>query len=498
MSGFRKDVPLPKMKSAMDEMPIQVVVADQNKFCAVVSPTEGSLSHGSNATTRATDCSGAEGCSIPFMIMLSAPRLAINMAWSAQWSALGPLLEILLSSSGVQLVQLVGPICGLLVVPTVGVLSDRCKSRYGRRRPFILFGAIASIATWMILAFSRDIGNAFGDTPDSRTWTAAITILCYIFMDITLNVAMVPVNLLMVDFAGERQVTGAVVGGIVTAGGQLAVSLYITAIGPAYETLQSFLAMLMISMFITTAITCWFAHETPLVESSSKGVVEAFRSVYVGIKTLPSQLGVYFIILGLTQYGYTAYNGAKGQFFGLVVKDGASDGADICGKSDHDACSPQQTAYNDGVRLAGVADMMQGVVLVVVLCLPYLVKRYGARRVTVCCIVPQMLLILMAFSKSVVVDVGIAALCSITQATIYLLTLPLVVHVVGAASPDLGMFSGALNSAVCVGQFLNYLLSSVLVRTSMGYALPVLIGGVMTSIAFVVALVKFHVNMHSM
>jgi solute carrier family 45 protein 1/2/4 len=126
------------------------------------------------------------------------------MAWSTQWAVLGPLLEILVSSSGVQLVQLVGPTCGLLVVPAIGVLSDNCASRYGRRRPFMFWGAIASSLSWVLLMFANDLGRAFGDTFEDRTWTAGITIFCYIWMDITLNIAMVPAGLIMADFAGKR------------------------------------------------------------------------------------------------------------------------------------------------------------------------------------------------------------------------------------------------------------------------------------------------------
>jgi hypothetical protein len=35
-----------------------------------------------------------------------------------------------------------GPISGFLVQPVIGVLSDACQFRFGRRRPFILGGAL--------------------------------------------------------------------------------------------------------------------------------------------------------------------------------------------------------------------------------------------------------------------------------------------------------------------------------------------------------------------
>ncbi|KAF0693204.1 Aste57867_15798 [Aphanomyces stellatus] len=472
------------------------------KFTAYGSPTILSSSAASapdpppTSDGAATD--GRTGCSIPFMFLLAAPRIAIMMAWSAQLSAIGPLLEILLGSSAVQLVQLVGPICGLVVVPSVGVVSDNCTSRHGRRRPFLFGGALASIAAYVVLLFSRDLGRALGDTDASRAYTAAITITMYVWTDVALNVAMVPANLILADFAGDRQVTASVVGGVVAAGGQLAVSMYITAFGPAHESLTPFLCMLIGTMGATTCLTCWGATERVHVRPSTERargksiLVDAITSVVAGIRSLPPPLGVYFGILGLTQYGYASYNGAKGQFFGIVVKDGVSDEADVCGA----ACSPRQIAFNDGVKLAGLADMLQGLSLVYVLCLPALVQRVGARRVVVLGALPQTLLIVMALSTSALLDIAIAALSSITQVTIFLLAMPLVVHVVD--STELGMYSGALNSAMCLGQFLNYLIASVLVRTRMGYALPILVGGVMTALAFVVALTKFHVKMHSL
>ncbi|CAK4709066.1 unnamed protein product, partial [Aphanomyces euteiches] len=60
------------------------------------------------------DKSQQQGMSIPMMVLVCCPRMAMNMAWSAQWAAFGPLLQVLLSYSSVQGVQIVGPVSGLL------------------------------------------------------------------------------------------------------------------------------------------------------------------------------------------------------------------------------------------------------------------------------------------------------------------------------------------------------------------------------------------------
>ncbi|OQR87247.1 Glycoside-Pentoside-Hexuronide (GPH):Cation Symporter Family [Achlya hypogyna] len=457
-----------------------------------------------------------EGCSVLFMVLLCAPKMAMNMAWAAQWAALGPLLEILLPSSWVQVVQLVGPTTGLIVAPTVGVLCDACTSKYGRRRPYLFWGAITSALCWLIMMHTVDIGEALGDTsvadinryikadqPDkiSRRWTTFFTVLCYVWMDITCNITQVPAGLIIADFAGDRQVTAASIGGAYSIAGSFAVSGYILFFGPAHESIKSFMTMLIVIMLVTTMAVCFFVKETPYVpavaRSKTQEIKDAFVAVWTGIRLLPYTLAVYAVIFVLIQYGWTAYTGAKGQFFGIVVKGGKSEGADKCG----DNCDDKQTAFNDGVRLAsGTTDtILNCVSLLFLAILPFLVRKFGAKRVLTYSIIPQTLLIAMAFCKVVWIDMLIIVMCCATQSALSSLVMPTIIHVIGhGADNNLGLFAGAFNSANCLGQFLNFIFSSILVKSSMGYALPVLVGGLLTFIALVIAFFKLDLKMHSM
>ncbi|RHY67035.1 hypothetical protein DYB26_009794 [Aphanomyces astaci] len=460
---------------------------------------EASLDGGSSSNDDDLCRPKVHGCSIPYMLLVALPRLPIMMGWAAQWAVLGPLLEILVSSSVVQLIQIAGPLCGLLVVPTLGVLSDNCLHPYGRRRPFLFWGAVTSILAYVLLMFAADIGAYFGDTATSRPTMTGIVIVCYIWTDITLNIAMVPVTLLMADVVGDRQVTGSVVTGVLSSGGLLVTAVYIAAFGPAHQSLKTFLSILIGLLGVTCGATCWFVVEKPYVyiwrSNTGHRVKIAVTAVIAGIRQLPSPLGVYFVLILLSTYGFTSYNGAKGQFFGLVVNGGDPNGADLCRPS----CSPRQAAFNDGVRVAGLTDTLQVLAFLYVLLLPTLVHRFGAKRVVTMSLLPQGLYVVMAYSKHTAVNVAIAVSCSITQATMNLLIVPLIIHVVGHG-PDnsLGLINGALNSALCTGQLLNYVLAAALVTSPMGYALPILVGGLLSLVAAVVALLCFRVSMYSL
>ena len=54
------------------------------------------------------------------------------------------------------LVWIAGPLSGTLVQPYVGMKSDNCRMRWGRRRPFIVGGAIATITA---ISKGRSIGK---------------------------------------------------------------------------------------------------------------------------------------------------------------------------------------------------------------------------------------------------------------------------------------------------------------------------------------------------
>ncbi|RLN56163.1 hypothetical protein BBJ29_003312 [Phytophthora kernoviae] len=415
-----------------------------------------------------------------------------------------PSIWLLLAvSMPLQATQFIGPIVGVIVGPSIGVFSDRNTSKLGRRRPYLITAGVLSVVCWIAMGYTSEIGEALGDSGDgasNRKWTAVFTIIFYAWMDITVNIVQTPAMLLVADFAGDRQTTGAALGQAWSTLGSIVIAVYIEAFGAAYRSMHWFMGTLSVIMIICISVACIFAKETPLdpskVEqvSALTQVKNAFYSVYLGVKTLPKVLIVYGICFFFVQYGYTAYNGNKGQFFGLEVYGGTSANADTC-----DPCTEEQSAYNEGVSLAGGnADLAYNIVgYVYSWCIPFLVSKFGLKWVLTLSTIPQMFLLAMAWSSNKGFDVFVVAITGMTSSVWFSCIVPCIIHVMGE-DIEIGMYVGALNSANCFGQLLNYAIGTAIVNTSMGYKLPVFLGGVMSALGFLVSAVFLKIKMYSL
>ncbi|TYZ64607.1 hypothetical protein PybrP1_008243 [[Pythium] brassicae (nom. inval.)] len=458
------------------------------------------------------DARPVQGASVLKLMLISIPRLAIQMTWSAQFAALGPYLGTMLPNYAVQLTQFIGPICGIFIGPTIGVFSDRSTNKLGRRRPFLIYASIASVICWILMGYTRQMGEALGDygtgqagEPTSRTWTTLFAVLLYAWMDITVNVVQTPTYLFIADFAGDRQTLGASIGQGWSLVGSVFVAGYIYLFGAAHKTLRSFLWMLSGVMMVTVLIACIAGKETPIkkdVNDRTTGLQQvkaAFGAIIHALKTLPKTLMVYCIVFFCIGYGFTAYNGNKGQFFGFEVYDGVALGSDSCGSGSNPPCTEGQEAYNKGVSLAGGStDLMFNIVgYLYTWAVPFLVKKFGAKNVLIGSFLPQCLLMVMAFTKNVTIDVFIVVITTVTQSVVFALLVPIIVHVMGNEI-DIGVYVGALNSAQCFGQLLNFAVGSAVVETSFGYKLPVFLGGAFTLIGVFITIFFLKLKMYSM
>lgn len=143
---------------------------------------------------------------IPLRRLLRVASVAcgIQFGWALQLSLLTPYVQELgIPHAWSSIIWLCGPLSGLLVQPLVGHLSDRCHSRFGRRRLFIVSGASSIAVAVLIIGFSADIGGLLGDGPDRKPRAVGVFVVGFWLLDVANNMTQGPCRALLADLTGN-------------------------------------------------------------------------------------------------------------------------------------------------------------------------------------------------------------------------------------------------------------------------------------------------------
>ena len=97
------------------------------------------------------------------------------------------------------------PLMGMIVQPLIGKWSDRTWCRMGRRKPYLLVGAVVAVAVMMLLpnagSFNLTKASVFLGL-NAAMWFGLFSL---IFLDTSINVAMQPFKMMVGDLVSEEQ-----------------------------------------------------------------------------------------------------------------------------------------------------------------------------------------------------------------------------------------------------------------------------------------------------
>lgn len=145
------------------------------------------------------------------IIVVASIAAGVQFGWALQLSLLTPYVQLLgIPHTWAAYIWLCGPISGMLVQPIVGYHSDRCTSRFGRRRPFIAAGSFAVAIAVFLIGYAADLGHSFGDDLSKKVRPRAIGIFVVGFwiLDVANNMLQGPCRALLGDLcAGNHQKT---------------------------------------------------------------------------------------------------------------------------------------------------------------------------------------------------------------------------------------------------------------------------------------------------
>ncbi|KAG6627772.1 hypothetical protein CIPAW_15G152500 [Carya illinoinensis] len=138
------------------------------------------------------------------LLRVASVACGIQFGWALQLSLLTPYVQELgIPHAWASIIWLCGPLSGLLVQPLVGHMSDRCTSRFGRRRPFIFSGAVLIAVSVLIIGHSADIGWFLGDRGNVRPRAVGAFVFGFWILDVANNMTQGPCRALLADLTGK-------------------------------------------------------------------------------------------------------------------------------------------------------------------------------------------------------------------------------------------------------------------------------------------------------
>ena len=99
--------------------------------------------------------------SLSQIVQMNVGFLGLQFSFGLQQSNMSPIYSYLgADEATLPLLWLAGPMTGLLVQPVIGAMSDRTNSRWGRRTPYFLIGAILCSLSLLAMPYSSALWMA--------------------------------------------------------------------------------------------------------------------------------------------------------------------------------------------------------------------------------------------------------------------------------------------------------------------------------------------------
>ena len=210
-------------------------------------------------------------------------------------------------------------VLALFLLPLFGGLSDKCKSKLGRRRPFILYGTLGAVVLMMALPLLTDSYHAA-----PATWKTVCFVISLGLLLITMGTYRSPAVALMPDVTPKplRSKANAIINLMGTSGGiiyLLLTTFMYTSNGDAYVSYLPLFIIVGIIMLLSLAVVMLFVNEPKLVAEQKKyeeaHPEENLTTVTENGEELPREVkrSLGFILASIALW-FIAYNGVSTWF----------------------------------------------------------------------------------------------------------------------------------------------------------------------------------------
>lgn len=144
--------------------------------------------------------------------MKTKPDLSFWKLWNLSFGFFGVQIAYALQSANVSRIfatlgadphdlsyfWILPPLMGLVVQPIVGTASDKTWNRFGRRLPYLIFGAVVAVIVMCLLPNAGSFGLAVSSA-------ILVGLFALMLLDTSINMAMQPFKMLVGDMVNEKQ-----------------------------------------------------------------------------------------------------------------------------------------------------------------------------------------------------------------------------------------------------------------------------------------------------
>ncbi|KAH8102283.1 MFS general substrate transporter [Cristinia sonorae] len=314
---------------------------------------------------------------------LTVGLLGVQVLWSVEMSYGQPyLISLGLSKSAVSIVFLAGPISGLIVQPLIGVLADNSKSRFGRRRPYMLGASLICVIAMLLLGFTRPFASLFTsrESAANGVLTVALAIFALWIVDFSINAVQAVDRALLVDtLPTSKQADGnawaARMLGIGSVAGYFIGNVDMTKILPFLGSTELEVLSILgsLGLLVWHGVTAFCVKERVVVASRNggKSFIQEIKEIYTNARTLPSVIRQICYIQFFAWIGWFPVLFNTTEFIAELHK--RSVGSDT-------TLTPEEI-LEEGARLGSRAMLFNAVLsLAANVILPLFVSEAGSRR----------------------------------------------------------------------------------------------------------------------
>ncbi|RMD44884.1 hypothetical protein DV735_g355, partial [Chaetothyriales sp. CBS 134920] len=248
-----------------------------------------------------------------YLILLTLSIGGLQIVWSVELSNGSPyLLSLGMSKALVACVWVAGPATGAVVQPYIGLLSDRCKVSWGKRKPFMLGGMVGTVISSFLLAYAKELMSVFGglgeDAKYEGTWKTMTIIWATVLMwllDFSINTVQAAIRAFICDGAPacDQERANAYASRIIGVGnvvgyifGYLNLPRYFSFLGNTqFKGLVAIASIALSSTVLISVLT--IKERNPKLdppsatdEEGSLGIVGFFKQVRLAVRRLPPSI----------------------------------------------------------------------------------------------------------------------------------------------------------------------------------------------------------------